>query len=359
MILDEDDESAFQKVYEDLSGTILRSLDNVSDPESAQEFVTQVSKQIESAKTTLPDFYTREFFGELQPLVAARTRAEVEQCQQTLSDAQAEAAAISAELNERLRPARASGDRREQHAIWGEGEVKQAEIQAKIDAVSKRLDVPRAQLLAWTSLTSSIESSANSVNRSDAAHIKATQQTFRSASQTVAGPLEQEIALQMKRATATMKTQRDLIAKQKEELEEQAKQIAALTEQHLMQVPVAPQTQQRETVSVTLPEDALELGCTFTLGGRKWHCRRREDIPRGMFVRIMNAEDAEAGQKLVQIEPFFRDILVDEERDAFAALLSQEVLSPMTLRRYEELMQHLTEQVLNRPKEGERPIVSS
>jgi hypothetical protein len=153
---DPDPEPAYRKAYRVLQETILSSAEAVVSPESAQSFVRQSAKQIQDAKRTTPEFYVGEFFDELKTLVIATIQAESDRCRDALDAVHADAAAIGADLTARLTEARASGDREAQHAIWGERDIKQAETQGKVDAVSKRAGNLQIQLAAFQNLGSTL-----------------------------------------------------------------------------------------------------------------------------------------------------------------------------------------------------------
>ena len=57
-----------------------------------------------------------------------------------IEEAKAEANAATIELQARLDAARNAGDRKAEHAVWGELEIRQAACQAKIDATTARMD---------------------------------------------------------------------------------------------------------------------------------------------------------------------------------------------------------------------------
>jgi len=67
-----------------------------------------------------------------------------------------EAATASVELTARYAAASAAEDRAAQHAIWGDREKLQAANQAKVDAVSARMDVLALQLKAFIALQSTL-----------------------------------------------------------------------------------------------------------------------------------------------------------------------------------------------------------
>jgi len=105
----------------------------------------------------------------------------------------------------------------------------------------------------------------------------------------------------------------------------------------------------------TVPEldlDAIEVpsevACQFRLGGRHWHCRTAGAVPFDTVARLVGAKDD--AQAIVQVEPFFRAVLVPEEGEDFCALLHAED-SPLTLERIQALVEYVSEHVLARPTE--------
>lgn len=94
--------------------------------------------------------------------------------------------------------------------------------------------------------------------------------------------------------------------------------------------------------------EAIEkiVQCTFTLKGRTWRCRSRDEIDAQKI-------DAIIGGRLTDFE-FFQTVLVDEDVADFAALLTSGV--PLPLGATTRLVEFLVKEVLNRPTE--RPASS-
>lgn len=82
------------------------------------------------------------------------------------------------------------------------------------------------------------------------------------------------------------------------------------------------------------------VSCTFTLNGRLWSCKSRDEIDARVLDQI--------GTGGMQVGPFFTGILVDADVVDFAALVADRNF-PMPLGKMVRLMEFLSEQVLNRP----------
>lgn len=91
--------------------------------------------------------------------------------------------------------------------------------------------------------------------------------------------------------------------------------------------------------------DAVEvddsISCQFKLNGHTWSCRNRDEIDARIAGAILENGALNVGQ-------FFSQILIAEDRDDFAALLDSDDF-PLPLKRTQELMEFLTEQLMNRP----------
>lgn len=97
------------------------------------------------------------------------------------------------------------------------------------------------------------------------------------------------------------------------------------------------------------PLELLPPAATFTLGGRKWRVKAADDWPFGAAERMFGASDA--GKVMVQIGPFFRSVLVDEDVEPFIAMLA-DIDNPQhksTLRRVTGVVEFIAEEVLGFP----------
>lgn len=131
----------YEEVYETLQQTLIRMLGEVFDAETADSFAAQAVSDLRSAQETTEEFYVGEFYERLRPVVLEKLTSDLRRCEREAEEVQAQARAIGADLTRRLNAARAAGDQALQHAIWGEREVKQKEVQAKIDALTEDANV--------------------------------------------------------------------------------------------------------------------------------------------------------------------------------------------------------------------------
>jgi len=150
------DHVSYQEAYDDLLKRLLATLATVETDESVLQFSTQAADSIRAAAKEVPEFYIGEFLQMFASAVVQRMQAETAAGEQTVKDAKMEAAIASVELNARFAAADAAGDRAAQHAIWGDREKVQAANQAKVDAVSARMDVLALQLKAFTTIQSTL-----------------------------------------------------------------------------------------------------------------------------------------------------------------------------------------------------------
>jgi hypothetical protein len=146
----------YQEAYEDLLKRLLANLATVETDESALQFSTEAADSIRAAAREVPEFYIGEFLQMLASAVVQHMQAETVSGEQGIKDAKMEADMASVELNARFAAASAVGDMAAQHAIWGDREKIQAANQAKVDAVSARMDVLALQLDALTTLQSTL-----------------------------------------------------------------------------------------------------------------------------------------------------------------------------------------------------------
>jgi hypothetical protein len=93
--------------------------------------------------------------------------------------------------------------------------------------------------------------------------------------------------------------------------------------------------------AIEIADTPAEPSVVFRLDGRDWHCREREQLPVLVIEQLM-------GQGSLLVESFFRNLLIPAHVQDFVALLHRPDC-PLTLPRAQSLMQHLSEQVLNRP----------
>jgi hypothetical protein len=146
----------YQEAYEDLLKRLLATLATVETDESVLQFSTQAADSIRAAATEVPEFYVAEFLQMLASAVVQRMQAETEAGKEALKDVKMEEATASVELTARFAAASAAGDKAAQHAIWADREKIQAANQAKVDAVTARMDVLALQLEAFTMLQSTL-----------------------------------------------------------------------------------------------------------------------------------------------------------------------------------------------------------
>lgn len=88
---------------------------------------------------------------------------------------------------------------------------------------------------------------------------------------------------------------------------------------------------------VEVPE---AVSCTFTLNGRSWSCKSRDEIDARILDQIAMGR--------VQVGEFFTGVLVEADVTDFAALTADRQF-PMPTGRVVKLMEFLSEQILNRP----------
>jgi uncharacterized membrane protein YdbT with pleckstrin-like domain len=107
-----------------------------------------------SAET--PEFYIGEFFNLFKDAAVAQVRTETAQGMRTLQNAQAAAAAATAELQARLDAARKAHDREAEHEVRRERDARQAECQAKIDAGTARMGLLEFHVKAIETLATAL-----------------------------------------------------------------------------------------------------------------------------------------------------------------------------------------------------------
>jgi len=134
---------SWEEAYEGMAEELRQLLGAVEDGESARSFVEQAVGKLTAAELTTPEFYRGEFYHRFQQSVRNELNAEIASYERDIADISSASARKSAELEERLRIARASDDAEAEHSIWKERAQKQAEAQAAGDAL-----IGRASL--WT-----------------------------------------------------------------------------------------------------------------------------------------------------------------------------------------------------------------
>lgn len=144
----------YEEAYDDLLKQLMATLETVGTNESARLFNAQAANSVRAAAEQIPEFYIGEFLRVLADAVVKRMQTEMKAGERAIKDAQMEAAAASVELTARYTAARAAGDRAAEHILWGEREKIQAANQAKVDAVSARLDILALRLKAVEMLRS-------------------------------------------------------------------------------------------------------------------------------------------------------------------------------------------------------------
>lgn len=87
----------------------------------------------------------------------------------------------------------------------------------------------------------------------------------------------------------------------------------------------------------------------FTLAGRDWYTRSREDVPFGVAAKLMRAmRSGDEGELVEQIGPFFQAVLMPGQYVAFQAVVDDPE-SPLTLESFQKLAQWVTEKVMGVP----------
>lgn len=145
-----------EREYAAFTEATLADLGTVSTAETARAFATMTAQKVRDMSAKSPEFYAGEFFDIFKDAAVAKSRAEMAECEQAVDEAKAEAATGTAQLQERLNAARASGDRQAEHDIWREREIRQAAVQAKIDEATKRIDPISMRLDACNELAAAL-----------------------------------------------------------------------------------------------------------------------------------------------------------------------------------------------------------
>lgn len=108
---------------------------------------------------------------------------------------------------------------------------------------------------------------------------------------------------------------------------------------------------------------------TFTLGGRLWKIRHRDDIPFEIVKRLMGQEQvdenasqeeqaAQAREVVMQTGPFFEATIIPDEVDDFMEMLDSPK-SPLTIGNLRPIMEHVSTVAFSedeaRPTKSSRP----
>lgn len=112
--------------------------------------------------------------------------------------------------------------------------------------------------------------------------------------------------------------------------------------------------------------EAPAFSGTFTLGGRTWKIRHRDDIPFEIVKRLMgqasqaeakgDAEQAARAREVVmQTGPFFQATIVPEEVKDFMTMF-EDPSSPLTIGKLRPVMEYVSQVAFS---EEERPTVPS
>jgi hypothetical protein len=148
--------AAHMRAYVAFTEATLADLETVSTADTARAFATMTAQKVRDMSARNPEFYAGEFFDIFKDAAVAKSQAEIAECRQAVDDAKAEAAAGTAELQERLNAARAMGDHQAVHEVWREREIRQAAVQAKIDEATKRIDPIGKRLDACNELATAL-----------------------------------------------------------------------------------------------------------------------------------------------------------------------------------------------------------
>jgi hypothetical protein len=142
----------YRASYDRLLEQLMHDLSEVETDESARDFSARAVQRLKAEVATTKEFYVGEFLNMLKDALTRQVEAEAAASQQVISDVKLEASLAKVELEARLSTARAANDREAEHVVWREREERQAAGQSKIDAASRRLDVPLIRLKACSSL---------------------------------------------------------------------------------------------------------------------------------------------------------------------------------------------------------------
>jgi hypothetical protein len=148
--------SAHEVAYAELAQALLSNLAYVDSPGSEQMFIREAAEKVRGASRRLPEFYSGEFLNLFKDAAVSQTRVAVEDCRRLIAEANAEADAASAELEERLSAARAADDYEAEHAVWRDREIRQAACQAKIDIARARMEPMSLRLEAVEGLAAAL-----------------------------------------------------------------------------------------------------------------------------------------------------------------------------------------------------------
>lgn len=90
--------------------------------------------------------------------------------------------------------------------------------------------------------------------------------------------------------------------------------------------------------------------CTFTLAGRTWTCKAATALPWNAKQTVFALKDGDDDTLLIQVEPFFRTVLVADDVEPFMTMLN-DPQSAVTEAKLQPLMDFVFEQVFGRPTE--------
>jgi hypothetical protein len=90
--------------------------------------------------------------------------------------------------------------------------------------------------------------------------------------------------------------------------------------------------------------------CSFTLGGREWHCRSANEIPWSFTRDLMlsDADDQSPRTAVTRIDKLFRGILIPSEVEDFMTMVDAPD-SAMTVEKLNPVVEFITKEVLRRP----------
>ena len=144
------------RAYERCTNMTLSALEAVTTPETASAFAVEIGQRIRDTAARTAEFYIGEFYNMFKDAVVTKGKAELEECQHEARDAKAQAAAISAQLEERLNAARAAGDSQAEHEVWRDREIQQAAVQARLDQATKRAGLVGLRIDACNELAAAL-----------------------------------------------------------------------------------------------------------------------------------------------------------------------------------------------------------
>lgn len=126
---------------------LLASLAAVDSADSALAFTGHAVNQLRSLGAPAD-----RSFDVFRTAAMQQVREETERLSTVIDQAKADADTASRELTSRLHRAREAGDSEAEKAIFRERDVRQADVQGRIDAATARMDAPSLQLSAVKSV---------------------------------------------------------------------------------------------------------------------------------------------------------------------------------------------------------------